>query len=301
MKKNNKISLKLQTLCFDIMDVVNQYPGISISSILSSFPNTQKVMVSTALNLLYDSELITPSVFGNGYETNPLIPDSEWMNKIKNLEFKVGSEIYSEYKRLSAIQPYQLPTNMSVQIRELKMKEYIQSKEFLDYESMTLIEKNGEFFLSRQFGSLFANETGEKRLNVYIAEAENNSILGIVAIGNFTSDHDLDHKLPCENSEIYNINFIATRKGTENKGIATNLLKYAIKEVTKENSIKVLCYNPICDQSASVMKKVFPKNKYNLHKWEDNEYDLDKYGSSLQGYIITKKSENISEMESFEV
>ena len=287
MNNSNKVSPKMQQLCFKILDYIDSNPNTSTADPFIKFSEMPSPVVSLAIDLLFKHDLIQmDSNFT--LSANQNYPFPTWPNKIKEIEFPRTSRIYDSFKSKSLTSPYKMGTLYGdIQYRELTAQDYLKSQEFYDYESLTLIDKIGENFFSRQFSALLADDTGEKETIVCIAENIKKNILGFVAITNFANYQDIGGTINIPKENIFTITFVATRKGAENHGIASNLLKIALTRLSARHQIEQLSYDPICDQSESVMKKVFNKNNFKLHKWKPEAQDYIKYGCYLRGYIIT--------------
>ena len=223
---------------------------------------------------------------------SPLIGQTEWIPKIKEITLSQTHSIYDLFKHESHKLSYLQQGLNNITYKELTIKDYLKAKEFYDYESLTLLEKIGENFFARQFGALQNDGTGEKETIVYIAENDHKNLLGFVAITNYTSELDIGGTLKVPNKNIFNVTFIATRKSAQNKGIAKNLMKNALLTLSARHKIDILCYDPICEESTRVMKRTFPENAFNIHKLSPLAKDYIKYGYYLRGYIITSKHEN---------
>lgn len=293
MRNEQRISPKLQLLCFDILCYLEENETASCQDLFDAFKEIPEPLIHLACRLLMKHNL-TIIDDNDLYKTcvSPLIKQTEWIPKIKEITLSQTHMIYDIFKHLSQKIPYKQENLNNITYKELTIKDYLKAKEFYDYESLTLLEKIGENFFARQFGALQNDGTGEKETIVYIAENDHKNLLGFVAITNYTSELDIGGTLKVPNKNIFNVTFIATRKSAQNKGIAKNLMKNALLTLSARHKIDILCYDPICEESTHVMKRTFPENAFNIHKLSPLAKDYIKYGYYLRGYIITSKHEN---------
>ena len=293
MNDGQRISQKFQLLCFDILCFIKENETASRQDLYYAFKEVPKPLVFLACNLLLHNQLtIIDDNDSSKFIISPFISSKEWIAKLKEFKISQTHTIYDLFKQKSQAMPYAQGDLNNISYRELTIKDYIKAKEFYDYESLTLIEKIGENFFARQFGALQNDGTGEKETIIYIAENDAKNILGFVAITNYTSELDMGGTLKIPNENIFNVTFIATRKTAQNKGVAKNLMNHALATLSKRHKIDLLCYDPICEESAHVMKKTFPIENFNIHKWNPEAQDFIKYGNYLRGYIISPKNQN---------
>lgn len=293
MRSEQRISPKFQLLCFDILCYLEENETATCQDLLDTFKEIPKSLIYLAYRLLMKNDLII--IDDNDIDkirVSPLIRQTEWIPKIKEITLSQTHSIYDLFKHESHKLSYLQQGLNNITYKELTIKDYLKAKEFYDYESLTLQEKIGENFFARQFGALQNDDTGEKETIVYIAENDAKNMLGFVAITNYTSELDMGGTLKIPNENIFNVTFIATRKSAQNKGIAKNLMKNAISTLSSRHKIDLLCYDPICEESTHVMRKTFPEDEFNIHKWNSLAEDFIKYGHYLRGYIITPKHEN---------
>lgn len=293
MRNEQRISPKFQLLCFDILDFIEENETATCQDLFDAFKEVPEPLIQLACRLLMKHNL-TIIDDNDLYKTrvSPLIRRTEWIPKIKEITLSQTHMIYDLFKQLSQTIPYKQESLNNITYKELTIKDYIKAKEFYDYESLTLIERVGENFFARQFGALQNDDTGEKETIIYIAENNHKNLLGFVAITNYTSELNMGGTINVPNENIFNVTFIATRKSAQNKGIAKNLMKHALSTLSARHKIDILCYDPICDESTHVMKRTFPANAFNIHKWSPLAKDYIKYGYYLRGYIITPKHES---------
>lgn len=293
MRNEQRISPKFQLLCFDILNFIKENETATCQDLFDAFKEVPEPLIHLACRLLmkHNLTLIDDNDL-HKTRVSPLIKETEWIPKIKEITLSQTHMIYDLFKHLSQKLPYKQESLNNITYRELTIKDYLKAKEFYDYESLTLLDKIGENFFTRQFGALQNDGTGEKETIVYIAENSHKNLLGFVAITNYTSELDMGGTIKVPNENIFNVTFIATRKSAQNKGIAKNLMKHAISTLASRHKIDILCYDPICEESAHVMKKTFPDGKFRIHKWRPESEDFIKYGHYLRGYIITPKDKN---------
>lgn len=293
------ISPKMQLLCLEILEFVEEHENgekVNQKQIYNQFSTYPEPIVRLGINLLFNKQLLLQDFTTRTFTTNPLHPFPVWVKTLQHTRMHPTDGVCFDFKKHSAVTQYKAPYGQEISYSELTVKEYFRFREFYDYETMTIKPDNGYMFFARQFGALLCDTTGEKSTHVYIATSTDSSIVGFVSIANITSDTDRFIKLPYRNEQIFNVNFISTRTGFENQGIATNLLNFAITDVMNKEDLKLLCYNPICSQSKSVMEKVFKNSKYEII---DRFYlplkESAKYGL-LSGFII-KPNENTQTTE----
>ena len=297
------ISPKMQMLCLEIMEYIedNSDNLLENDDIISAFNTYPEPIVKLGLNLLLENMLIYKVSPLWTYSTNPLYTYPQWIKKIQNFRLSPTDRLASEFQRHSIRAPYKKPTDMNISYQEITTKDYLKFKEFYNYQILTIKPDNGYMFFDRQFGALVNDQTGEKRTHIYLATTTDNSVLGFISIANFTKDASPFTNLPYKASQIYNVNFISTRKEFENNGIATGLLTHAVQDVMKKEDLKLICYNPICEQSKTVMNKVFGNLNCKIVNKEDMPIEKAfKYGC-LEGYIIQPQQQNSTSSEHSEM
>lgn len=290
MDNTHLVSKKMQSLCLDIFNLVANSNSLTADKIYQEYNFLPKPLVHLAINILCEKKIIHLDPLSLTYITNKHYPP----NTFPPLTCHPYGAPYQLFKQESFKSPYHLPISKTITFKELTLADYLAFHERYNYESISMDGVIGDEFFLRQFATVLHDKTGEKRTHTYIAQTLDDSILGLITITNHTNRDCKFHRLPLLNNQIFDVTFIETRTTFQNQGIATNLLSFAIKDIMQKEDLKLLTYNPICDESLSVMKKVFSINKFEII--DHNKLPLKefaKYGL-LSGYII-KPIENTLE------
>lgn len=289
------ISPKMQLLCLQIFEYIESHPDPNLSDIYREFKWCPKPVVHLAIRLLNHRELATITTT-HRFKT-PQIDAKRLLEKIQSTTLHPASAICERFKLESLRTPY-ICNNSSIFYQELSCREYLRFKEFYDYQTHTLKPDSGYGYFARQFGALIADETGTKRSHIFVACTPDGSIIGYVSIANLSNYDGKATKTDIPNENIYNINFITTRPGFENLGIATNLLTYAINHVQDSEDLRLLLYDPICEQSKRVMLKVFENKNYEVISLDLlPKKDMFKFGYFIGYAIIPKENTKSTELE----
>lgn len=299
MNNNQPFSKYFIATCFKILNYIDKHPNTKQIDIINKM-NIQPAMTSCAIAYLRSLQLISFSVDTPEITINHPHGSKIWYKAMNESYFSPDCYFETLDNEQYKIHSYLIPDLKNINYRELNPKEYLYAKEFFDYESTTLLKSvnwtgypfTNQFFM-RQFNSLLEDKSGKKRTHVFIAE-QNNSILGLISISNYCYFDYLNHNLPCEKHNIFNVNLVATRKEASNLGIATKLVKLASDKVFNDDNAFALCYDPLIPESKSVMMKVFNNPKFMIHeRTYDNIDEIETYGT-LRQFIITKSPLNIN-------
>lgn len=289
------ISPKMQLLCLQVFEYIESHPDTDKESVCQEFRWCPKPIIHLAIKFLYRERLVyLDDSFA--LTASPIDP-KRIPALLKSITMYPGGAVCEHFKKESLRTPY-VCNNDAIIYQELSLREYLRFKEFYDYQTHTLKPDTGYGYFARQFGAMLADDTGTKSTHIFVASTPGGSILGYVAISNLANYDGKATKTPIRNEQIYNINFIATRTEFENLGIATNLLSYAINHVQNSEDMRMLFYDPICEQSRKVMEKVFSNKNYeiiNLDKLPPK--DMFKYGYFVGYVIIPKENCQTTEIE----
>lgn len=294
-EKDYIISPKMQLLCLQVFEYIESHPDTDKNIVCQKFRQYPKPLINLAIQFLYQEKLVyLDDSFA--LTASPIDP-KHIPALLKSITMYPGGAVCEHFKKESLRTPY-VCNNDAIIYQELSLREYLRFKEFYDYQTHTLKPDTGYGFFARQFGAMLADDTGTKSNHIFVASTSANSILGFVAIANLANYDGKATKTNIPNKNIYNINFIATRPGFENLGIATKLLSYAVSHVQDKEDMRLLFYDPICEQSRKVMNKVFSSKNYELiHLDSLPPKDMFKYGYFVGYAIITKENYHTNENE----
>lgn len=248
-------------------------------------------------SLLYRNGLIK---YNADYKhVKPTLPKSKWKKAIENIE--LSDAILHNFESDLLGTPYITPKNKKITFKELTEEEYLKKSEFYDYEFATLFNSNGLYdswwlntdYLYRSFNILHDEKIKDKkRLHIFVAESEG-SVLGYISISNYVKGVDMffNHNLPCNDEELFYVNYIQTRQESQRRHIGSVLLGLALNEVFNKDNAYAVAYEPICDESELMFDKISKPMNLEVYKrnFESRE-EYKKYGS-LKSHIITKKEE----------
>lgn len=297
MEPQIKISPKMQDLCLKILDVLDNNEIHDINELSEKLNNPCALpLLSLATDYLYQFNLI----FYNLDTIKPNTANLERKKEIlENASLCVVHGIFDLFEKRTLKFPYNMPQNGHITIRELTAEEYFSAMEIYNYEMLSLFMSNhmenhyfNTHYLLKQFAYILDKENSKKRLHFYIAES-NGHILSFINASNYGDDTVLlEHKLPCENHKIYNVNFLLTRPEFRRQGLATKLLTKAVDDIFYKDGAYALHYFPICIESEHVMKKAINPQNFLIHKINSWSYEeVKKYGT-LRDFIITRQVQN---------
>lgn len=293
MEQNISLSPKMQELCLKILNILEEQDIKNINDLYVLLNERIPIpLLSFATDTIFNLNLAEYSV-----DTLTISePNKEkQLHALQNGSHHFAHAIFDMFERRTLKWPYQLPKNKNITIRELKPAEYFNAMEFYNYEMLSLFMSNhmenhyfNTHYLLRLFAYYLINENSNKISHVYIAEADGH-ILSFISVSNYAGDTVLlEHHLPCENHEIFNVNFVLTRPEFRRQGLATKLLTKATNDIFNEDNAYALHYFPICEESTLVMKKAL-NDKFFIHKIDScNLEEVRMYGA-LRDYIITKQ------------
>lgn len=251
-----------------------------------------------ASDLLYRNGLIK---YNKDYNfVKPALPKESWAAAIDKIQ--ISDVIIRNFESNLKSIPYSMPKDGKITFRELTEEEYLKRSEFYDYEIATLFNSNGLYnswwlntdYLHRSFKIIHDEKMkGKKRLHIFVAERDN-SILGYISISNYVKGVDMffNHGLPCQDEDIFYVNYIQSRQEAHRKYIGTCLVGLALNKVFYEDNAYAVAYEPICAESEKMFSKVAKHMKLDLYERKYNSsIETKKYGS-LKSHILTKKEEN---------
>lgn len=293
---NSFLSPQMQNYCYYILQTIKaRQLGYSKAGYGDSFKRLPKPVLIYAYRILIASGLISLDPQYNSYRINSPDPNL-WKSTLRG--FQITPTMLHAKHRIYEKTDYSVKTDKTYTPRELKFYDYYDFNELWDYEFQTLMASvtDNEFlkyeYANRQFLPLNSDPTGKKRNHIYVSCDSDKSVGAVVCISNYNEFNELSHHLPCENANIYNVNFIATRKGLQHNGLASDLLKYAINDIMAHEDVYCFCYYPICNESKALMEKTFSKDEYKII--DRTTQDDNKYGMLYQ-YIIMPQNNKTEE------
>ena len=284
MKQEFKLSPALRLKAEETYNIIKEKGSVN-TQYLADKLNLPIVMLPLIITPLNKANLVEFSCLATINKTDKIVLPAIVPALIRQGETRTDSKLYEEFIMAATKVKFNAPSSLyKTEFKELTINEYLNKKEFYDLASANIFYSNktqNPFFLNqyfyRQLKRQLVNTMPDLKSFIYVAENDG-QVLGFVCFSNYNACDNLSHNLPCENKEIYNVSFIATRKDVQGKGIASTLLEKATESLLEKEDVFALNYLPINKTSEHIMKKVFAKPTFfvteNISIGEPNKIKL---------------------------